>query len=202
MKNFISLYKNVVSPKNCKSIIDWFEENPQHHHKGVLGDAELNPKKKKSTDLSLGSQSLKAPILQPLDIALSTCLDHYQEEYDFLKDVSLWCMEEYFIIKRYYPNEGYYIKHCENTGLPRSERRMLTWMLYLNDVEDGGGTSFPTQELEFDARCGDMVIWPAYWTHPHHGIVSPTQTKYIVSGWFNFKKKDKYNDIGNKLTTK
>ena len=97
-------------------------------------------------------------------------------------------MEEYFIIKRYYPNEGYYIKHCENTGLPRSERRMLAWMLYLNDVDDGGETSFPTQELEFQAKCGDMLIWPAYWTHPHHGIVSPTQTKYIASGWFIFKK--------------
>ena len=197
MKNFISLYKNVVSHENCKRIIDWFEENPQHHYKGVFGDSEFNQKKKKSTDLSLSSQFLKAPFLQPLDISLTACLDHYVEEYDFLKNVPLWGMEEYFIIKRYYPNEGYYIKHCENTGLPRSERRMLVWMLYLNDVDDGGETSFPTQELEFQAKCGDMLIWPAYWTHPHHGIVSPTQTKYIASGWFIFKKKDVYNDIGN-----
>ena len=58
MKNFISLYKNVVSHENCNRIIDWFEENPQHHYKGVLGDDELNQKKKKSTDLSLSSQFL------------------------------------------------------------------------------------------------------------------------------------------------
>jgi|TARA_E500000305_G_C3922240_1_gene188676 hypothetical protein len=188
VKNFISLYKQVVSHEDCKSIINWFEENPQHHHKGVLGDDELNLKKKKSTDLSLSSQFLKVPSLKPLDIALTSCLNRYEEENHFLKEVSIWGMEEYFIIKRYYPKEGYYIKHCENTGLPRSEKRMLVWMLYLNDVDDGGGTAFPTQELEIQARCGDMVIWPAYWTHPHHGIVSSTQTKYIASGWFIFKK--------------
>ena len=37
-----------------------------------------------------------------------------------------------------------------------------------------------------DAVEGRLVIWPAYWTHIHCGIVSKTQTKYIATGWFEF----------------
>jgi len=40
--------------------------------------------------------------------------------------------------------------------------------------------------LTVSAEEGKMVIWPAYWTHVHHGVVSTTQTKYIATGWFEF----------------
>ena len=57
-------------------------------------------------------------------------------------------------------------------------------MLYLNTVTDNGGTYFPRQDTLTNAIKGDMIIWPAYFTHPHRGIVSETQEKYICTGWF------------------
>jgi hypothetical protein len=60
-------------------------------------------------------------------------------------------------------------------------------MIYLNDVTDGGETEFPTQNIKFQPRAGDILIWPAYFTHPHHGITSRTQTKYILTGWYIFE---------------
>ena len=59
-------------------------------------------------------------------------------------------------------------------------------MIYLNDVTEGGYTEFPTQNKLLQPRSGDMIIWPAYWTHPHRGIASKTQTKYIMTGWYSF----------------
>ena len=59
-------------------------------------------------------------------------------------------------------------------------------MVYLNDVTDGGETEFPTQDKKFSPRAGDVLIWPAYWTHPHRGIVSESQVKYIATGWYAF----------------
>jgi len=35
-------------------------------------------------------------------------------------------------------------------------------------------------------RKGLTLIWPADWTHHHRGVVSPTQEKYIITGWFSF----------------
>ena len=57
-------------------------------------------------------------------------------------------------------------------------------MLYLNTVKDKGGTEFPYQQKIFSAIKGDLLIWPSDFTHPHRGIVSPTEEKYIATGWF------------------
>ena len=65
---------------------------------------------------------------------------------------------------------------------------MLVWMIYLNTVTDGGGTYYENYDRIIDAVEGSCVIWPAYWTHCHKGIVSNTQTKYIATGWFEFRE--------------
>ena len=38
-------------------------------------------------------------------------------------------------------------------------QRLVTALMYLNEVEDGGGTIFPKLELEVEARPGRMVIF-------------------------------------------
>ena len=56
-------------------------------------------------------------------------------------------------------------------------------MLYLNNVKNGG-TEWKYQELKTEAVSGDLVIWPASFTHTHRGIISKTDEKYIATGWF------------------
>ena len=59
-------------------------------------------------------------------------------------------------------------------------------MTYLNDVTDGGETEFYFQKLKIKPVKGKMVLWPTDFTHLHRGITSPTQEKYIATGWYNF----------------
>ena len=54
------------------------------------------------------------------------------------------------------------------------------------DVDDGGETEFHWQQLKVKPVKGKTVIWPTDFTHLHRGIVSPTEDKYIATGWFNF----------------
>ena len=61
---------------------------------------------------------------------------------------------------------------------------MLAWMIYLNNAKSG--TVFPYQKKTLQPKKGLCAIWPAYWTHFHHGIVSPTETKYIATGWCSY----------------
>ena len=63
--------------------------------------------------------------------------------------------------------------------------RVLVWMFYLNDVNDGG-TRFTNYNKIINATKGRLVLWTPYWTHTHHGIISRTQTKYIATGWYSF----------------
>ena len=63
--------------------------------------------------------------------------------------------------------------------------RVLAWMTYLNDVEDGGSTSFHHYDLDVKPEKGKTLIWPADWTHAHSGKVVNSGTKYIITGWMH-----------------
>ena len=67
--------------------------------------------------------------------------------------------------------------------------RVVAWITYLNTVTDGGGTHFVYQNHTVEARKGKTVLFPPGYTHLHHGVVSPTQEKYIVTGWFAWNMK-------------
>jgi hypothetical protein len=92
----------------------------------------------------------------------------------------------YFNIQKYEPNEGFYGWHCERAGVKHSDR-LLVWMIYLNTVTDRGETEFFYQQHFEEPERGKLVIWPSDWTHLHRGVPSPTQTKYILTGWFTHK---------------
>jgi prolyl 4-hydroxylase len=39
--------------------------------------------------------------------------------------------------------------------------RILTFFLYLSDVEEGGGTNFPRLDLTVQPKRGSAVLWPS-----------------------------------------
>ena len=55
-------------------------------------------------------------------------------------------------------------------------------MLYCNTLKNGG-TDFPFQKEIMKAEKGKLVIWPSDFTHPHRGVISQAEEKYIVTGW-------------------
>ena len=81
------------------------------------------------------------------------------------------------------PGEGYHVLHCEASRI-ETRNRILAFILYLNTVEEGE-TYFPDQDLKIKPEQGKMIIWPAYFTHPHKGL-TPKQDKYIITGWVEF----------------
>ena len=77
-----------------------------------------------------------------------------------------------------------FISGIERGGLAKADRH-LVFMTYLNDVVDGGETEV-SSENEIKPEKGLTVICSTDWTYTHRGLTSPTQTKYIATGWFNF----------------
>ena len=90
-------------------------------------------------------------------------------------------------VQHYKPGGGFKIWHCERSSVQSpNNSRHLVFMTYLNDVTDRGETEFYHQNLLVQPRKGLTLIWPTDWTHTHRGVVSPTQDKYIVTGWYSF----------------
>ena len=188
-KDHILRQKGVLSTEECNEIITFFETHPELHLEGTIsGRGYTEHNKKKDTEIVFNTNA----DLLGISKFLSGCISQYKKEYPHINKVYFWHMSDTYKVQRYYPGEGYFDLHCENTGQDFSEegmgKRILAWMIYLNDVTDGGHTAFPAQNKKFQPRRGDVLIWPAYFTHPHQGIVSKTQTKYIVTGWYNFKE--------------
>ena len=89
-------------------------------------------------------------------------------------------------IQRVQPGGGYHVWHCEDSGFIYRDR-VLTWMVYLNDIpiENGGATDFLHQKISFQPKQGTMVFWPASYTHMHRGaFLTGDIHKYIATGWF------------------
>ena len=68
----------------------------------------------------------------------------------------------------------------------------MVWMIYLNTVTKDGGTYFSNYDKTINAVQGRLVIWPAYWTHTHRGVISTEQIKYIATGWFDTEAAFKF----------
>jgi hypothetical protein len=86
---------------------------------------------------------------------------------------------------------GYFAWHTEMAPAdPTGEKlhRVLPWMVYLNDVADGGETEWLHQRRAVTPRRGRLAMWPAYFTHTHRGQVPRSSDKHIVTSWVLFQR--------------
>ena len=180
------LHKRGLFPRDsCKRVIDFFESNPSRHRD------DFYPDLRKFTFVHNDSNP-NDRVFNLVIPTLNEIIKEYVETYPILNDSCKFTISDDFKIQKYDPGDAYSGLHCENDG-PRDDRlfrRILAWMIYLNDVKDNGYTEFPYQNRKFHPRVGDTLIWPAYFTHPHRGIPSKTQTKYIITGWYWFLDKN------------
>jgi len=193
-KNCIFQKRKCLSPMYCEELIKYFEMVSTDSIGSSGGLYNHNRRKKNSIDISTNIFDDNSPIIETLRTKLFESLREMckRKPFTYLNDQPKWACYKDFNIQKYNPGGGFYETHCEHS--PTSEdgdgmysNRILSWMFYLNDVTDKGGTHFPIQNITLKARQGDLYIWPAGWTHMHCGVPSPTQTKYIATGWANFE---------------
>ena len=191
--DFIYHEKSLLPSAVCKGIIDLFEKELYKEigeiSRGPQGISEVDKKIKDSIDKGYRFSKLKDGCMFQLHSYLDKLMRSYKAKYPFLEGLNPWTLFEHYNVQKYDPNGGYFAVHCEHGPGDTESRRIMAWMVYLNDVHDGGYTAFPTQKKKFQPRVGDALIWPAFWTHPHHGITSKTQTKYIATGWINYMRE-------------
>ncbi len=170
----------------CDRIIEAHKNSPYKGAGHVLSQGELCIRQdlKDSTDCWLDGD-----LMAEYAVELQGVVDEYIKKYPACNMYAPWTVVEQINIQLYKPNGGYKAWHTERGSIaPQAAARHLVFMTYLNDVTDEGGTEFMNQKLVVNAEKGKTLIWPADWTHTHRGVVSPTQDKYIVTGWFSFTK--------------
>ena len=178
---------NFISENLCDDIINYFEFNKVNAIPGEIYRAEdgsvVDKDVKESFDFPVSANSLHYPISN-YRVELQMCLDSYLKKYPFANELNCFSIKEQYNIQKYPINGGFKTWHFERPSAILS-KRLLVFMTYLNDVEDGG-TEFYHQKFTCPAKKGLTLIWPADWTHTHRGLVSQTKEKYIITGWYSF----------------
>jgi len=88
-----------------------------------------------------------------------------------------------FMIQRYLQNKGKYIYHNDfRIDWDQKKHRVITYLFYLNDVEEGGETEF-WGSYKIKPKAGTLILFPASWQFPHRGIMPKSSNKYIITGW-------------------
>lgn len=193
MTNFIYTKNNALSANVCLNLIKAFEESDlkqpgvSYGPEGISSDND-----KKSTDITFDPSFMnKEPwslLLEDVIVSVKTgVLDYLNRHSTAMSKMDPIDLYTYFNMQKYEPNEGFFGWHCERAGIKHSDR-LLVWMVYLNNLTDRGETEFFYQQQFETPERGKLVIWPSDWTHLHRGVPSPTETKYILTGWFTHIK--------------
>ncbi|NRA82708.1 MAG: 2OG-Fe(II) oxygenase [Gammaproteobacteria bacterium] len=88
---------------------------------------------------------------------------------------------------------GYPLWHSEIYPLNETcehLHRSLLFLVYLNDIEEGGETEFHYQQLKVKPKKGSLVIAPAGFTHTHRGNTPISDDKYVLAGWIMFNRAE------------
>ena len=172
MSNFIELYK-------CDVNFDFLEDTRPHLSDGHINSntgRKIDTSVKKCKEIVLNPEN---PILGPYRLHLQNCLESYIEKYSHIHKHPHFNVYENVNYQIYEPSEGYYSWHFENFNCGR----VLVFMTYLTNTPNAG-TEFVYQNYKSECVKGTTLIWPAYWTHTHRGIISKKHRKEILTGWF------------------
>jgi hypothetical protein len=179
---FIGVYENVLSQEDCKSIIDFFENDFENNFDGKSADKFLRDKMERHDYFKFyRADDVSNFVVLKINEALDKCIELYAEEFWIVKQIKATSLQ--IKLQKTPPRGGYHVWHCEQAGSDAD--RVLVWTVYLNDIPSGEGeTEFLWQGLRVQPKAGTVCIFPAPFTHTHRGNPVYSCNKYIATGWY------------------
>ena len=203
--DLIARYTNAGFTALADGVMAFFERRTDLQRPGIAfgpeGDANGAEPAKVSTDISLVAIDCSDPeafaLAEVILRGVSAALERYLQERPLFRtccpEQSLF-VNPIFNLQRYAPGEGFKRWHCDWTISDEATEpvhRVLAWILYCNDVTEGG-TEFHWQQHHEEAERGKLVLFPAGPSHIHRGRVSQQHSKTIATGWINAGSREDY----------
>jgi prolyl 4-hydroxylase len=176
------ILQDQINTKLCDALVKYYKKNKNSVVVGSTGKG-VNVEVKDSFDIHIDPHNNTFPFNEYRK-ELQICLEKYMNRYEEAKYINSYTITEPYHIQKYKPGGGFKVLHCERGGLIDT-KRVLVFMTYLNTVKNAG-TYFKYQNFTSDCIKGQTLIWPSDWTHSHKGIISQTNEKYIITGWWSF----------------
>lgn len=188
LDNFIGMFKNAYSKEFCEKVIKQYERSVDSGHGLTRLESDSTFSLLKDDTQVFADDIDYIPLREVTkefnELFWGQYYPIYEQKYSTLKQSDRHANFS-FKIQKTKIGGGYHIWHYESCSREVSNR-LLTWMVYLNDVHEGGETEFLYQHMRVKPEQGTLVIWPAAFTHTHRGNPPLSNEKYIVTGWTEF----------------
>lgn len=173
INDFIKVYDNVLSNEYCQFLIDYIDFG-----KSKFIDHQLKPQ---FYELVFD----KSMVPECID-KISPYLDRYIDSVG----CDPWLPQNYTYefprVKRYRKNTDDQFDTHVDVGDHISAKRFIAFLVYLNDVTEGGETCFPGIDKFIRPKRGRMIIFPPLWMIPHKGKPTISEDKYIMSTYLHY----------------
>jgi len=184
----IEEYPNAFEPQYCEEIIKHFEVmarrdivKPNNRGHGFVTDNRIVFDWAHTQKVYHYDYNLCDHFYQTIN---KIYLEDYIEKYSMLKHGAQHSPKG-MSLQRTGPHEGYHAWHAESSD-QSSSTRVVTYMLYLNDIDEGGETEFLYQGVKLKPEQGKLVLFPTSFLFPHRGNPIYTGYKYIITGWYTY----------------
>jgi prolyl 4-hydroxylase len=182
LNDLIKVYDNVLPINVCQSLIDFYEKNLD---KIETINEDKRPSFSQINLTEFHNQDEETTKIH--NYVISRVLDHKKIYYEYV-DSRAFPKEnsfEQFRIKKYRNNgEDLFDSHVDVKSYS-SARRYLSFLFYLNDVDEGGETIFT--DMKIKPKAGRLLIFPPLWMYPHKGCQPISNEKYIMSTYLHYK---------------
>jgi len=186
---------NVVSEEECDYLCSIIETNS--YRSQVAGEGCTASTTTESRTSSTSNLVDEDPTVKTLNERISTLLNIPESHGENMQGQIYQVGQEFKHHRDYFEGDGY-INHCLSSG-----QRTYTFMIYLNDVEEGGETNFPDvlDNYSIKPKKGMAVVWrnsngqgtenPA---SLHAGTPVIKGKKIIITKWFRLNEWNSAED--------
>lgn len=195
--DLIYVRDNALTKEFCENTINLFEKikydgdsHGNHGGWGVVGvESGFVPEIKKSWDYLIDAKVLPeedSVFFKSLGEHLKEYMEKLTDQMEGLKKEYAGLVDSGYQLQKTSPGDGY-IWHNDfgNGGMGLDYGvRILTYIWYLNDVEEDGYTEF-MDGTKVQPKAGRILIFPCTWEFMHRGYPPKSEDKYICTGWLH-----------------
>ena len=193
MHDFVGIYEKAVPDELCDKLVEFFDVNEA---RGMTTTRQQDGAEKIKKDDSyifnsavvtdFPSTALTKDMWEELHIHFWQAYEKYADVYSVaLTDSSAPHNVYSYKVQKTKIGQGYHVWHYEQ-ATRENGARLLFYIIYLNDVDEGGETEFLYYAKRVKPKKGTILIAPAAFTHTHRGNPPLSNTKYIATGWVEF----------------
>ena len=183
---YLFVIEHSFSDKECDDMINQFENEQHFQYNGVTGGG-YTPITKRTREINITRtetwRKWNNLCFKKLSEALGKYARHCWEKCHNNYLLNAQVNDTGYQLQKYMKEQQYYKWHQDGSlkegGV--AEHRIITYLWYLNDVDEGGETYFFHGKVK--PKKGTLILFPAFWNYNHKGETPISNDKYIITGW-------------------